>query len=205
MGVCQFLKKNENQSPHKPGSPCSSYISTVSISLRKDWETAERPKLGNLATEGAVLKGTVHSTDSRTGPQTQTQTRGRCLQYLPQAAVKASTSTPSWERKELGVWAGERCAPLESSSRTTGRPTRCQPDRSPPRSPGLPRRLQPWGPPPRRRDAGRWHQNWTRRGPKPKIMADPRVPTLPVAHAPTPCPGSLGSYISMVPSFALWR
>ena len=49
------------------------------------------------------------------------------------------------------------------------------PTRAHPAHRGLPRRLRPWGPPPWRRDARRWHENWTRRHLKPRIMADPRV------------------------------
>ena len=54
----------------------------LSISLKEDGKRAEKPELGNLTTEGGVLKGAAHSTDSRAGPQTHTL-RGAVFNTFP--------------------------------------------------------------------------------------------------------------------------
>lgn len=54
----------------------------LSISLREDGKRAEKPELGNLTTEGGVLKGAAHSTNSRAGPQTH-RLRGSVFNTFP--------------------------------------------------------------------------------------------------------------------------
>ena len=86
---------------------------------------------------------------------------------------------PPWgrgaERGRRGLTCPGELKPQPGPPSALANPTRAHPAHR-----GLPRRLRPWGPPPWRRDARRWHENWTHL--KPRIMADPRVSQHPVAH-----------------------